>query len=180
MGFRPISSPKAFPKTEWFAFLSEAVPSSEPYSEWFENGCHPIGHDLDYLRCRSVGGEKDFGRLGLKTLLFYSLTGLLAVITGLSCVNLFSPGIVEPEIQAQILANQPQGENGKIEGAIDNANRGMKSLLEIFHRMVPVNLFKAAVEGQLLGLIFFSLLFGFFISKLPLRRATNKPTFGKA
>ena len=55
----------------------------------------------------------------------------------------------------------------KVEGAIENAEDGLENLLHIFHRMVPTNIFKAAVEGQLLGLIFFSLLFGYFISKLP-------------
>ena len=165
-------------KPEWFAFLSEACSF---IGTLFLNGLKmvviPLVMTSIICGVARIGGEKDFGRLGLKTLLFYSLTGLLAVITGLSCVNLFSPGIVEPEIQAQILANQPQGENGKIEGAIDNANRGMKSLLEIFHRMVPVNLFKAAVEGQLLGLIFFSLLFGFFISKLPSQARDQQTNF---
>ena len=165
-------------KPQWFTFLSETCSF---IGTLFLNGLKmvviPLVMTSIICGVARIGGEKDFGRLGLKTLLFYSLTGLLAVITGLSCVNLISPGIVEPEIQAQILANQPEGENTKIEGAIDNANRGMKSLLEIFHRMVPVNLFKAAVEGQLLGLIFFSLLFGFFISKLPAQAREQQMNF---
>ena len=41
-----------------------------------------------------IAGERDFGRLGLKTLLLYSLTGILAVATGLFCVNLLQPGDV--------------------------------------------------------------------------------------
>ena len=36
----------------------------------------------------NVGAEKDFGRLGIKTLGFYVLTGLLAVVVGLMMVNL--------------------------------------------------------------------------------------------
>ena len=99
--------------------------------------------------------------------MFYSLTGLLAVATGLFCVNLIEPGQVPDEIRAQMLDNQSDGHSSKIEGALDQADKGWTGILEIFHRMVPANLFKAAVEGQLLGLIFFSLLFGFFITKLP-------------
>ena len=114
-----------------------------------------------------IGGEKDFGRLGLKTFLFYSLTGLLAVATGLFCVNLIEPGQVPDEIRVQMLDHQSDGHSSKIEGALNQADKGWTGILEIFHRMVPANLFKAAVEGQLLGLIFFSLLFGFFITKLP-------------
>ena len=106
-----------------------------------------------------IGGQEGFGRLGLKTMGFYALTGLLAVCTGLLSVNLFSP---------------VESQSEKIGGALERADQGLQGLLEIFHRMVPPNLFKAATEGQLLGLIFFGLLFGFFVSQLnPQARATQ-------
>ena len=113
-----------------------------------------------------IGGESGFGRLGLKTMGFYALTGFLAVCTGLLCVNLLSPGDVKSEIKDKILNNSAEIQKEKIDGAIDRADQGLQGLFEIFHRMVPSNLFKAATEGQLLGLIFFALLFGFFISRL--------------
>ena len=113
-----------------------------------------------------IGAESGFGRLGLKTIGFYTLTGFLAVCTGLLCVNLLNPGIVNEEIREKML-NSPSGvQTEKVDGAIDQADKGLQGLIEIFHRMVPPNLFKAATEGQLLGLIFFGLLFGFFISRL--------------
>ena len=114
-----------------------------------------------------IGEDKDFGRLGLKTLFFYSLTGLLAVVVGLLCVNLIEPGQVDPGIREKMLSGQSALEAQKVERAFEHADGGMKGILEIFQRMIPKNLFKAAVEGQLLGLIFFSLLFGFFIARLP-------------
>ena len=99
-------------KPQWFSFLSETCSF---VGTLFLNGLKmvviPLVMTSIICGVARIGGEKDFGRLGLKTLLFYSLTGLLAVITGLSCVNLFSPGIVEHENQTQILANQPEGEN---------------------------------------------------------------------
>ena len=113
-----------------------------------------------------IGAESGFGGLGLKTIGFYTLTGFLAVCTGLLCVNLLNPGIVNEEIREKML-NSPSGvQTEKVDGAIDQADKGLQGLIEIFHRMVPPNLFKAATEGQLLGLIFFGLLFGFFISRL--------------
>ena len=114
-----------------------------------------------------VGKDKDFGRLGIKTILFYSLTGLLAVIVGILCVNFIEPGQVEPEIREKMLSGENKIDSGKLEQAFENADNGWKGIFEIFQRMIPQNLFKAAVEGQLLGLIFFSLLFGFFIARLP-------------
>ena len=113
-----------------------------------------------------IAGEKDFGRLGLKTLLLYALTGILAVATGLLCVNLLQPGYVDPEIKEAIIASQETSSLGSLEKALDTAENGWGNLIEIFHRMVPPNLFSAAVEGQLLGLICFGLLFGFFLGKI--------------
>ena len=107
-----------------------------------------------------IGGESGFGRLGLKTIGFYALTGFLAVCTGLFCVNLMNPGIVDDDIREKMLQSSTDSQSQKIDGALDQADQGLQGLLEIFHRMVPSNLFKAASEGQLLGLIFFGLLFG--------------------
>jgi proton glutamate symport protein len=119
-----------------------------------------------------IAGDKDFGRLGLKTLLIYSLTGILAVATGLFCVNLIQPGLVEPEIR-EAIANDPNpSPPASLESALQVADSGWSNLLQIFHRMVPPNLFTAAVEGQLLGLICFGLLFGFFLGR-------TKPEFQK-
>jgi Na+/H+-dicarboxylate symporter len=38
--------------------------------------------------------------------------------------------------------------------------------VEVFLRIIPVNVVAAAAEGEMLGLIFFSLLFGYFMSRL--------------
>jgi len=38
--------------------------------------------------------------------------------------------------------------------------------VDVFLRMVPTNIVSAAANGQMLGLIFFSLLFGFFLTKV--------------
>lgn len=124
-----------------------------------------------------IGGDKDFSRLGIKTLFFYSLTGLLAVVVGLACVNVIEPGQVESEVRDKMLAGESSIAGEKLDKAIQNASNGWKGILEIFQRMIPKNLFKAAVEGQLLGLIFFSLLFGFFISHLPEKLKNSQLTF---
>ncbi len=113
-----------------------------------------------------ISSDRDFGRLGIKTLLLYSFTGLLAVIIGLLCVNILQPGLVDSATKSSILSSQDNLHNEPLNTAIKSANDGWSNLTEIFHRMIPPNLFTAAVEGQLLGLICFSLLFGFFLGKM--------------
>ena len=125
----------------------------------------------------NVGGERDFGRLGAKTIGFYAATGFFAVVTGLLCVNLLQPGEVSQELKDKMFAQATGMDAAKIEGAMENADKGFRGILEIFQRMVPPNLFEAAVKGQLLGLIIFSLLLGFFISKLPDKQRGSQTRF---
>jgi proton glutamate symport protein len=113
-----------------------------------------------------IAGDRDFGRLGIKTLLLYSLTGLLAVTVGLLCVNLLEPGLVDPETKEKIISSHQDSENNSLDSAMESAGNGWSNLAQIFHRMVPPNLFYAAAEGQLLGLICFGLLFGFFLGRI--------------
>ena len=110
------------------------------------------------LGIMNVGGEKDFGRLGLKTLGFYVLTGLLAVVVGLAVVNIFQPGNVDSSILEQMQTQGEAADADKVAGAMKNADRGSKGIIEIFLRMVPTNIVAAAADGKLLGLIFFSIL----------------------
>ncbi len=102
------------------------------------------------------------GRLGGKTLLYYLSTSLLAILTGLYLVNLISPGII-----AGAPARELIGLNADTESLIQGIEgRGVADVADVFLRMIPSNIVAAAAEGQMLGLIFFSLLFGYFLSRL--------------
>ena len=48
----------------------------------------------------------------------------------------------------------------KVEG------KSASDISNMFLRMVPTNIIAAAADGKMLGLIFFSLLFGFFITRI--------------
>jgi proton glutamate symport protein len=106
--------------------------------------------------------SEGFGRLGVKTILYYLTTSLLAILVGLALVNLFQPGIVDGQPAKSIigLSADTSGVLTRTEG------RGASDVIEVFLRMVPTNIVAAAAKGQLLGLIFFSLLFGFFMTRI--------------
>lgn len=108
----------------------------------------------------SLGTTEGFGRLGLKTIAFYVVTTLLAVLLGLLLVNMISPGTRGGGGVLELPADVGE-QLKKAEG------RGLGDIAQIFTRMVPTNIIGAAVQGDLLGLIFFSLLFGFFANQLP-------------
>lgn len=116
-----------------------------------------------------VGGGEALGRLGGKTVVFYLATSLLAILVGLLVVNLLSPGTVDGRPAGEVLglaAAEAQG------AATQLQERGIGDLAQIFLSMIPPNVVAAAAEGQLLGLIVFSLLFGFFMTRIadPLRQ----------
>lgn len=110
----------------------------------------------------NIGSEKGFARMGGKTILYYLTTSFIAILTGLVLVNIFKPGIIDGQPAKELLALTPLSaeQMNYISGKDQN------EIYKIFLRMVPPNIFQAAANGQMLGLITFSLLFGFFIRKL--------------
>ncbi|MFV0415155.1 MAG: dicarboxylate/amino acid:cation symporter [Chthoniobacterales bacterium] len=115
-----------------------------------------------------MGEEKAFGRLGIKTILYYGLTTALAVGVGLICVNVLKPGVVSKEVSEKMIASASVGGAPHLQAA---EGRGMADIISIFQRMIPENIIEtASSNGQMLGVICFSILFGFFITKLPRER----------
>ncbi len=109
-----------------------------------------------------IGGSNALGRLGSKTLLYYLTTSLLAILVGLAVVNLVQPGIDEQGPVKERIGFS--GDTSAIEAKV--ADKGAGDVVDVFLRMVPTNIFAAAADGQMLGLIFFSLLFGFFMTRV--------------
>ncbi len=109
-----------------------------------------------------IGSSGNLGRLGGKTLFFYALTTLLAILVGLFLVNLVHPGYVDGEPAREILALDTQ--TSDIAERV--GDRGAGDVVDIFLRMVPPNVVNAAANGEMLGMIFFCLLFGYFMTRL--------------
>jgi len=112
----------------------------------------------------SIGDNKNLGRLGGKTLLYYMTTSLLAILLGLATVNILQPGIADGQSVGAQLNLDYQDE--KLEELIVKVEAGASTIGDIFLRMVPPNIVAAAAEGRMLGMIFFSLLFGFFMTRV--------------
>ncbi len=110
----------------------------------------------------NIGSGENLGRLGLKTFAYYVSTSLAAILVGLFLVNLFQPGV-----GAELgLAKQVEGINA-------SASTFGETLINI----IPSNLFSAFAEGNSLSIIFFSLLFGFFVTKVDDKYRTNLTDF---
>ena len=109
-----------------------------------------------------IGSGGNLGSLGGKTLMFYATTTLAAILVGLVIINAVGPGYVNGEPARDLLALEASTD--QLEQSV--AGKGPGDVAEVFLRMVPPNVVKAAVEGQMLGIIFFSILFGYFMTRL--------------
>jgi len=99
----------------------------------------------------SIGGGSNLGRLGAKTIFFYIVTSLIAILIGLFLVNMFQPGVGANLNTAEAVKSLPSAGN---------------SASDILIRTIPDNVFDAMARGQILPVIFFAILFGFFITQI--------------
>ena len=137
----------------------------------------PIVVSSIVLAVASIGGEKGFGRLGLKTLGYYLSTSLLAILTGLVLVNLVAPG-TDAAGQGILVGKDMSVFAGENQAVTEKAaGKTATSFLDVFRAMVPDNLFdSAANNSKLLGLIVVSLVVGYFITRLS--RASREVLLG--
>ena len=99
----------------------------------------------------NIGNAKSLGKLGIKTISYYLVTSVFAIISGLILVNIIQPG-VGTDLGLQKNVNELEA----LSGGLGN----------ILLRIVPTNIFEALVSADMLAIIFFSILTGFYITKL--------------
>lgn len=98
-----------------------------------------------------IGDSKNLGRLGLKTMLYYLASSLLAILTGLFLVNLIQPG---KNADITLSANP------------DADSLAVGSLQDLLYRIIPTNPISSMVNSEILPIIFFCIILGIFISRL--------------
>lgn len=132
-----------------------------------------------------LGGLEGFGRMGAKTVGFYAASSLIAILLGLVLVNTIRPGLVNGEPNQVIRAAFSQSASvasEKDREKVTTANqREAKDFLDIFRAMVPENILEAASDnGQMLGIIVFSILFALAATQLPASDAGTIHVFFQA
>ncbi len=124
----------------------------------------------------NLASQEGLGRIGSKTIGFYLFSGFTAVVLGLVVVNVIAPGLINgqpagEQLQLTVTSEQINQLTDKVAG------RSSGDIFDIFLRMVPPNIVSAAANGQMLGLIFFSIIFGVFMSRIETRLADNMRNF---
>lgn len=110
----------------------------------------------------SLGQSHDLGRIGGRTLALYVGTTFIAVMVALVVSNVVVPGELDGEPVGDRLAFEASAADvaDKVEA---RANVGVG---ETLLTAVPDNIVNAAAGTKLLGLVVFSILFGYFITRI--------------
>lgn len=98
-----------------------------------------------------LGSAQNLGRMSGKTFGYYAGTSLVASVIGLVVVNIFKPGVGADLGLAE-------------EGVVLDA--GVASFAETLMNIIPTNIFRALAETDMLSIIFFAILFGFFATQI--------------
>jgi Na+/H+-dicarboxylate symporter len=115
-----------------------------------------------------------FKSIGIRTIITYVITTVIAISIGLMIVNVLQPGNgVSEETIAKLTSTY--SENSSVQGKIAEATKQVESgPLQFVEDMVPANAFKAMTDnGLMLQVIFFSIFLG--ISMLLIGEKSAKP-----
>ena len=119
------------------------------------------------LGVAGLGDLRRVGRVGGKAIAYFLITTGMAAALGLVAVNIFEPGNQLPDaVRTELLATYATDASSKVEAAA-TSNFGIETVVNI----VPRNPLKAAVELDLLALIFFGFIFGAALTMIAAERA---------
>ena len=119
------------------------------------------------LGVTGLGDVSRLGRLGLRTLGLFLATTVVAAALGLLLVNAVGPGeAIDAEVRAGLM-EQFESQAAERVAAAEETSFGIQTLVAI----VPRNPVDSAARGDMLGLIFFSVIFGVALASLGRERA---------
>jgi DAACS family dicarboxylate/amino acid:cation (Na+ or H+) symporter len=117
------------------------------------------------LGVAGIGDVRKLGRTGGTTLLLFLVSTAVSVVVGLLIVHLVQPGSgIDAQTRDQLLASYRDQAAGLQAGG---GKLGVQTIVEI----VPRNPVRAAADLHMLGILFFSLMFGIALTLIPREQA---------
>ena len=108
-----------------------------------------------------VGDAKKLGRIGVKTILYFEVITTIAIVVGITLANVFQPGSgIDMSTLATVDISKYEATTAEVQG-------GPHSLVTTILSLIPQNIFASMAKGDMLPIIFFSVLFGLGLSSLP-------------
>ncbi|MGG7673595.1 glutamate/aspartate:proton symporter GltP [Pseudomonas sp. WC2] len=106
-----------------------------------------------------VGDAKKLGRIGLKTIIYFEIVTTIAIVVGLLLANLVHPGAgIDMSTLGTVDISKYQATAAEVQHE--------HAFIETILNLIPSNIFAAMARGEMLPIIFFSVLFGLGLSSL--------------
>lgn len=121
------------------------------------------------LGISTMSNTKSMGRVALKTFLYFIITAVVAAIIGVLVTDALRPGY-----GIHCATDAP----GEVASVTENAES--VSLMERIVSIIPNNVFQVLASGDILPIIFFSLMLGLFITKIKDERQHTVNNFFEA
>lgn len=99
-----------------------------------------------------TGDLKQLGKLGGKTMIYFQIVSLVAIIVGLSAANIFKPG--EGVDMSQLTKTDINSYVGTAE------SKSNETFMDVLVGIVPSNVIQSMANADMLAVIFFSVVFG--------------------
>ena len=111
------------------------------------------------------GSVKQFGKIGIKTILYFEIVTTIALILGLAAANYFQPGVgFNVNTSAENLAIVQEMGHIQVNS----------SIADMFLHMVPSSIIDAMAKGDILQVVFFAVFFAIALGAIGER---GKPVF---
>ena len=107
------------------------------------------------LGISTMTDSKSMGRIAVKTFLYFIVTAVLAAVVGVIVADALRPGYGTHKVEIDA---------GEIMKTVESTESS--TLMDKIVDIVPSNIFEAFSSGNILPIIFFSLLLGFFVTKI--------------
>ena len=118
------------------------------------------------LGVAQLGDVRKVGRVGARSLAYFVVSTVISAVIGIVLVNLVRPGAGVPvAVREQLL----EAYRGQVAGL--QAGGTAKFGADLFVNIVPRNPFQAAANLDMLGVLFFSLVFGAALTLIPDEKA---------
>lgn len=142
---------------EWviFNFLS---PAGEVFIRMIKMIVVPIVMATLIVGIAGIGDAKKLGSIGLKTIIYFEIITTIAIVLGVALANLLHPGY---GIDMSLLSKTD------ISAYEQTSSEIQSNLINTMLSLIPSNIISSMAKGDMLPVIFFSVIFGLGLATLP-------------
>jgi len=143
----------------WFPNFGEALkPLGDGFIKLIKMLLAPIIFGTIVVGIAKMGSIREVGRVGIKALVYFQIVSTLALVIGLVTVDVMKPG-AGMNIDAATLDTQSSADY--------TAAAQQQGAVSFLMNIIPSSIADAFVEGNMLQIILFSVLFGLALAQLP-------------